>query len=143
MQATDRKLWWSAYMDSSRRAFQAHRWLPEESHKHLGGLRTLGSNMRMAAAAGPCCICHGSCLPSVVQQADSWDARLRLAAGLKRAPPPVGLLTVTEPLQLTMTYCALQIVKVFEQILYAADEREAKEVGMAPIPATRKQIGVR
>ena len=32
--------------DSSRRSVQAHRWLPEESHKHLGGLSSLVLNMR-------------------------------------------------------------------------------------------------
>ena len=49
-------------------------------------------------------------------------------------------LTVTEPVQLTLTCCVLQIVKVFEQILYAADEREAKEVSMAQILCNSKAV---
>ena len=33
-------------MTAARRSVQAHRWLPEESHNHLGGLRSLVLNMQ-------------------------------------------------------------------------------------------------
>ena len=39
-----------------------------------------------------------------------------------------------------MTSCVMQIVKVFEQILYAADEKEAKEVGMAQSVCNSKAV---
>lgn len=114
----------------SRQTLQAHGWLPDKSHAHSAGLRGLVSYMRHDSSVWAllhlpwqlfalCC----SNMMGRRASAGSWGEAYSPSSGTAyhdRAPA-------------ALTSCVLQIVKVFEQILYAADEREAKEVSMAQI----------